>query len=295
MTKKRTLAIMAAGLGTRFGSLKQLYNINNEGNSIMDYSIFDAVKVGFNEIIIIVNEATLTLFRNRYPKNLIPSVSIHLVVQNDNTNKYHKREKPFGTGHALLKLKSKIENNFVLINADDFYGREAFQTMFNSLFNKETNNHYFIGYQLKKTLSKNGFVSRGECILDAKNNLKTIIERTKIIEEKGEIYYLNEKNLKIAIHPNTVVSMNFWGFNPEIFEFAESCFNVFLKNEDNILNNEFYITTIVNSYINSVSSCFKMLPTQSTWHGITYKKDVEDITNSIDNLTSKSIYPTKLW
>lgn len=297
MTKKRTLAIMAAGLGSRFGSLKQLYAINNNNNSIMDYSIFDAISIGFNSIVIIVSSQTLSVFQERYLGKLPQNISLEFVVQHspELILKYPKRQKPYGTGHALLKLKNHIEGNFALINADDFYGRATFKLMYTNLFNATAQKNYCIGYKLKKTLSKNGYVSRGEFFLDSENNLRDVIERTHIYQKDKTLYYKVESNTEIKISEDTIVSMNFWGFTPKIFDIAENEFIAFLENHGNDNTKEFYITTIVNTCINNTSQYFNVLLTDSQWFGITYNEDALEVKNAIRTLTKNTIYPEQLW
>lgn len=288
---------MAAGLGSRFGSLKQLFDVNGKGHSIMDYSIFDAITVGFNTIIIIVNSQTQDIFKKRYSNKLPNAITLEFVVQHSQelVLKYPKREKPFGTGHALLMLKNNIKGNFALINADDFYGRSAFKQMHDTLYLNNNNQHYFIGFKLKNTLSKNGYVSRGECFLDAESNLKTIIERTHICKKDKTLVYKNKDNSEIEISEETIVSMNFWGFTPKIFEFAETEFNLFLEKHGNSNAKEFYIATVVDSSIKIALQTFTMLPTDLIWYGITYKEDAKEVKNVLKKLTKAAIYPKQLW
>ncbi|WP_299886677.1 sugar phosphate nucleotidyltransferase [uncultured Lacinutrix sp.] len=294
MDEAKVIAIMAAGLGTRFGSLKQLHTINSSNYSIMDFSIYDAMSVGFNTIVFIVRQETLSVFKKRYKNQLPKKITVKFVIQDDK-GLYPLRNKPFGTGSALLSLKEIVKGNFALINADDFYGQKAFKLMYNNLYTNINNSNYFIGYQLENTLSKNGTVSRGECYIDSDSWLKKIIERTQIAKEHGVIFYNKEENKKTRINKNTIVSMNFWGFTTEVFKVAESEFEKFLKKEENIINNEFYITSIVDYSINKKLMQYKMLPTNSKWYGITYFADAEDISKEIKRLINLNVYPEILW
>jgi len=290
---------MAAGLSTRFGSLKQLHAISINGYAIIDYSIYDAISVGFNRIIFIVRDEILDQFKKRY-ENILPSnISVEFVLQKTDTipepYKTH-RTKPWGTGHALLMLKDTIKEPFVLINADDFYGRESFSLIHDELYETKSKQNYFVGYQLDKTLSESGHVSRGECFLDEDKCLSKIIERTKIVkQDDGRIVYIDANGKMIEVSPDTPVSMNFWGFTSGIFDIAEQLFKEFLKHNINTEKSEFYLTSIVDYAIKNDLLGFKMLLTSSQWYGITYKKDHEMISSKITEFTKKGIYPEILW
>jgi NDP-sugar pyrophosphorylase family protein len=297
MAKKRTLGIMAAGLGTRFGSLKQLYALNANNYAILDYSIFDAISVGFNTIIIIVSNHTLETFKARYYNKLPANINLECVVQQSTELdlKYPERQKPFGTGHALVMLKNSIKDNFALINADDFYGRNAFKQMHDALYTFNSSQHYLIGYKLKNTLSKNGSVSRGACNLDSNHNLIAIQERTHIYKKDELLVYKNKYGSETTIKENTIVSMNFWGFTPEIFDVAEAEFLSFLNDLGNNITKEFYIATIVDACVNKDLQRFNMLETASVWHGITYQEDAKSVAKAINDLIINNIYPEQLW
>ncbi len=292
--QKKTLAIMAAGFGSRFGGLKQLYSFTENKYSILDFSIYDAIDAGFNNIVFIVRDDILNVFKQKYTSTLPSSISVTYVIQGvDKVPKAYKlinREKPWGTGHALLMLKDIVCNKFALINADDFYGKEAFKQMHDNLFNSDSN--YLIGYQLDKTLSDNGTVSRGECYFSSDRSLKHIIERKQITKRENKTSYI-EKDFVKPIEADTIVSMNFWGFSPEILNIAEKEFVQFLDtyNDD---DSEFYITKVVESAINT-NQIFTVLKTNSNWFGVTYKEDVISVSNQIDNLIDKGVYPKVLW
>lgn len=299
MNGNKTLAIMAAGLGTRFGSLKQLHPIHSKGYAIIDYSIFDAISVGFNRIVFIVRDKILDQFKERYEKKLPENVTVEFVIQDTkNIPKSYKtkRTKPWGTGHALLMLKDVVKDPFVLINADDFYGKESFQLIHDALYDNNSYQNYLVGFLLNKTLSKSGYVSRGECFLDDKKCLSQIIERTKIAtQDDGTIVYLDSNDNKIEINPKAPVSMNIWGFSSDIFEFVNKLFKAFLKENSNDDKAEFYLANIVDYTIKNDLMEFKILSTTSQWYGITYKEDHDVISSKILEFTKKGMYPEILW
>ena len=285
---------MAAGFGSRFGGNKQLYSFTKNNYSILDLSIYDALRAGFNDIVFIVREDIIDQFKTKYSPLASKSITLSYIIQ-DTTNipKLYgklKRLKPWGTGHALLTLKGIVTNKFALINTDDFYGKEAFIKIHDSLF-KSTSN-FLIGYKLNNTLSKNGSVSRGECFLDSKNNLQQIIERTGIAIRKKELSYI-ENVVENSINKNAIVSMNFWGFNPEIIDIAAIEFNKFLENYKSD-NAEYYITMVVEAAIKKEHQ-FKVITTNSKWFGITYKEDIKLASEEIKGLINAKIYPSILW
>lgn len=291
----KTIAIMAAGLGTRFKSLKQLHPITPDGNSILDFSIFDALEAGFNRIIFIVSESTLENFKKRYEFAFSKDVIIEFVIQDTAKYRTQQRQKPWGTGHALLLLKEHITSCFALINADDFYGKSTFKILYDALFNSPLEMNYFVAYLLKHTLSNHGTVSRGECFLKKNKQLSTIIERINIKKQNNSIVYLDSENTTKEISPNTLVSMNFWGFQPSIFSLVETLFSDFLKDNITSETSEFYITHVVNHSIKNNLMDFKMLITDSKWYGITYIEDQKPVSKYIQNLINIEKYPKILW
>jgi choline kinase len=301
--EKKTLAIMAAGFGTRFGGLKQLHAITDNGYSIIDFSIYDAIQAGFNNIVFIVRESILEEFKMRYEKTFPDNISVEFVIQNtqdvpaDYLTNAKNRTKPWGTGHVLLILKDYISENFALINADDLYGRQAFELLYDALFNSACDDNYFVGYRLDKTLSENGTVSRGECFVDRSNYLEHVTERHKIeqLENSKVVRQDDESDNLIEIDPETTVSMNFWGFTPDIFKYAESQFEQFLNEHVNSEKAEFYIPTVVEHVIKTNVLKFKMLSTDAKWYGITYRSDHTEVTNYIAGLIDNGEYPEKLW
>ncbi len=299
MTEKKTLAIMAAGLGSRFGSLKQAQAISPHGFSIMDHSVYDAARAGFNRIVIIVRESILDHFDSRYNNKLPKHVSVEYVTQETHIiPKPYKttRVKPWGTAHALLILKPFIKESFAIINADDLYGLEAFVLMHDALYKNKSDENYFIGYHLGKTMSEHGSVSRGECVLDDKGYLINIKERKAITKQQnGLIIYQDSNNNQVKIDPETIVSMNFWGFSPDVFRVAELLFKKFLSDNGNSETSEFLIPNLVDHMIKNGFKEFKMLDTSSQWYGITYKKDLPLVKRKMRALTKRGVYPESLW
>ena len=299
MSQIKPLVIMAAGLGSRFGSLKQVQAINSQGYSIMDYSIHDAIDAGFNRIIIIIREKIINHFESRYNNKFPKHVTFEFVTQDtQNIPKPYKtnRGKPWGTGHALLILKPFIKNKFALINADDLYGKEAFKLMHDALYLKKSVRNYFIGYHLGNTVSENGAVSRGECLLNKNNILINIKERVAISKlTNGLIVYRDANKNQVKLDPDTFVSMNFWGFSPDIINVAERLFKKFLRkySEDN--HEEFLLPHLVDHMIKNDIKDFEMLDTKSHWMGITYKNDLKIVSSKLTKLTEEGVYPESLW
>ncbi|WP_417195017.1 sugar phosphate nucleotidyltransferase [Bizionia sp.] len=291
---KKTLAIMAAGMGSRFGSLKQIQPVY--GNfSIMDFSIYDAIQVGYNHIVFIVRDEIVELFKDRYANKLPKHVSLDFVIQKNDLSDSRTRKKPWGTGHALLALKKTVTTDFTLINADDFYGRNAFQLMHDALF-KDTNlNHYLVAYALKNTLSDNGTVSRGICHVDKNQNLISIEELTAIMKnDAGEI--ISQTNLMSeTLNPNSLVSMNFWGFKQSVFNVANDLFLKFLHTITDFEKDEFYITYIIKHLIENSPNSIKVLATDSSWFGMTYSADETSARENIQTHIDSNFYPKKLW
>ncbi|TYA59054.1 sugar phosphate nucleotidyltransferase [Formosa maritima] len=278
--KQKTIAFMAAGMGSRFGGLKQVHEVVNN-YALLDFSIYDALQAGFNHLVFIIREEILHVFEIRYKNSLPKYVQVDFVIQD--TIGLPERKKPWGTGHALLSLKNTIHSNFALINADDFYGREAYKLMYNALYENDKHENYFIGYQLKNTLSDFGTVSRGVCVLNKDQELLKITEHTNI----------DKANLQVSLE--TIVSMNFWGFTTDIFNIAEFLFKTFLEKHKDSEAAEFYIPTLVDFMLEKNKGTFNMLKTSTKWFGITYKEDEPMVKKHLQEFISKGEYPVKLW
>jgi choline kinase len=299
--KKPTLVILAAGMGSRYGGLKQIDTFTPEGDTIIDFSIYDALRAGFGKFVFIIRKSFETEFKAIFDKKLEGKAEVAYVYQELDSvpEKYinPERTKPWGTGHALLMAKDSITENFAIINADDFYGKDAFEVMAKSLIEKDKTSYDFntMAYLLKNTVSDYGFVSRGECQVDNNGFLTDVTERTHIEKTKEGIMRKNDDGKLIPIDENTVVSMNFWGFTPKCFEFGTSLFEAFLEANKTNLKAEFYIPSIVNEMLKSKTASIEVLKSNAKWFGVTYKDDKEIVQKAIEELKSKQVYPTNLW
>lgn len=297
---KPTLLILAAGMASRYGSMKQIDGFGPNGETIIDYSIYDAIKAGFGKVVFIIKEEFAANFRSIFDPKLKGKIEVDYVFQNLDLKQFGieeeiYREKPWGTAHAVLAGRKVVKEPFCVINADDFYGFEAYQKMVHFL-NHEANdsNYSIIGYQIGKTLSDFGAVSRGVCKVDASGNLEEIIERTKIYQENGTIVY-EEDEKQYPLPFETPVSMNFWGFTPAVFKITEELFKTFaLANKDNP-KAEFFIPLIGESLVKNNWATFKVVPTANQWFGVTYKEDKPFVQDSIDQLIKDGMYPENLW
>ena len=299
--EKPTLVILAAGIGSRYGGLKQLDTFTSSGDTIMDFSIYDAIQAGFGNIVFIIRKNIEKEFKKTFNAKLKGKVAVDYVFQEIEyvPEKYQNRnrKKPWGTGHALLMAKDIVKENFAIINADDFYGKEAFQIMAKALLNIDKTSYDFsmMSYLLKNTISENGFVSRGECQVNKEGYLTDITERTHIEKKDGQLLRKNENESFIPIDKNTVVSMNFWGFTPKCFEFIDTLFDEFLEKNYNNLKAEFFIPLIVHEIIQSNTAYVKVLQSNAKWFGVTYKEDKVMVQQAINQLIKQKKYPSKLW
>ena len=300
-SNKPTLIILAAGMGSRYGGLKQIDSFTPEGDTIIDFSIYDALQAGFGKFVFIIRKSFETEFKEILDKKLGGKAEAIYVFQEleDVPEKYQNDEriKPWGTGHALLMAKDAIQENFAVINADDFYGKEAFEMMAKSLSEMDEESYDFnmMAYLLKNTVSDYGFVSRGECEVNEEGYLTDITERTHIEKIEGKLVRKDDNGKFIPIDENTVVSMNFWGFTPRYFEFGEQLFLDFLENNKENLKAEFFIPYIVNEILSSGVASVEVLKSNAKWFGVTYKKDKEIVQKAIERLKNDNVYPTNLW
>lgn len=299
---KPTLLILAAGLGSRYGGIKQMDKIGPSGESIIDYSIYDAIRAGFKKVVFVLNRRIISDFKEVYEPKLKGRIESVYVLQE--TEKLpagfvcpKDRIKPWGTAHAILAAKDVINKAFAVINADDFYGANAYKTVveyFNNISSKSTD-YCMVGYQLGNTITEHGSVSRGVCKINAENFLSHIDERTKIQKINKEIgFYQNETEWEI-LDEKTPVSMNFWGFTPGFFDFLEKGFVKFLSKNINIDKSEYFIPTEVSNLININCARVKVLESDAKWFGVTYKEDKEFVIESIKLLIDQHIYPNNLW
>ncbi len=286
-------------MGSRYGGIKQIDGFGPNDETIMDYSLYDALQNGFTKVVFVVREEILETVKEMFLPKLHGKAEVHFVVQSldkfvparfGKTN----RTKPWGTTHAMLCGKEVINEPFAVINADDFYGREAFQSLGKFLSSAEKGNHCMVGYQLKNVLSENGSVSRGYAEADQNNLLTGITELTKIVKEGGKIIS-KENTGNRELNPDAPVSMNCWGFLPEAFDMTEKMFVEFLDKDFNNPTSEFYIALMIMPMINSGLGKVHVIPGGETWFGVTYKEDKDAVANSIKQLVKAGEYPAHLW
>lgn len=300
--KKHTLVILAAGMGSRYGGLKQLDKMSDEGDTIIDFSLYDAIEAGFKKVVFIIRESFKEEFVAIYNKKLAGKIEVAYVCQElDKIPEGYPvspdRVKPWGTGHATLQVKGEVTGNFVVINGDDFYSAGAFQTIVKELdhLNENSYDMCMVAYRLNNTISENGFVSRGECFVNENQELTDVIERTHIEKIDGEIQRKEADGTFVPMSANSKVSMNFWGFTPKYLEVLEEMFQDFLKERSLELKSEFFIPTVVNEIIQSKRGTVKVLTSDANRMGVTYAEDRPLVVNEIKRLKEEGIYPVNLW
>jgi UTP-glucose-1-phosphate uridylyltransferase len=298
---KPTLVIMAAGMASRYGSMKQIQGFGPGGETIMDYSIYDAIRAGFDKVVFIIRKDFAEQFKNIFEPKLKGKIKTEYVYQEmgaflGNFSAPAERKKPWGTSHAILCAKDVVDEPFAVINADDFYGSDGFLNACDFLTNQcDEKTYALVGYDLAKTLSENGSVSRGVCETDLNNNLQDINERIKIYRENSQIVYEDANGIKHEVPEDAKASMNFWCFHPSLFAFLEAEFKKFLSQSINDLKGEFLIPYTADQFINSKLGAIKVLPTDAQWFGVTYKEDAPVVTDNIKSLVAEGMYPSKLW
>lgn len=298
---KPTLVILAAGIGSRYGGLKQLDTFSEQGDTILDFSIYDAIQAGFGKVVFIIRKSIEQDFKAFFNPKLEGKIEVEYVFQEIESIperfKDNERQKPWGTGHALLMAKDAVSENFAVINADDFYGREAFEGIADALKKTDKNSTDFnmMGYVLKNTISDYGFVSRGECSVDENHFLTGIVERTHIEKVNGELMFKDNNGDLKPISEDTTVAMNFFGFTPRYFDISESLFEEFLEENYKEVKAEFFIPLVVNHCIVNKTATMEVLKSNARWFGVTYKQDKEYVTSEIQKLKDKGVYPINLW
>lgn len=299
-TQKPTLLILAAGMASRYGSMKQIDGFGPNNETIIDYSIYDAIKAGFGKVVFIIKEEFLDSFKSIFEPKLKDKIAVDYVFQNFDLKQFGiaeeiYREKPWGTAHAMLAGRKVINEPFCIINADDFYGYDAFKKMSDFLTTEITDSQYaIIGYKIGRTLSDYGSVSRGVCNVDDAGNITAINERTEIYKKDDTIVY-KENDEEYPLVFENPVSMNFWGFTPAVFKHTEEQFVKFaLANQDKP-KAEFFIPLIADYLIQNHIAKFKSIPTDNKWFGVTYKEDKAIVQESINQLVKDGVYPEKLW
>lgn len=302
---KPTLLLLAAGMGSRYGGLKQLDGVGPNGETIMDYSIYDAIQSGFGKIVFVIRKDFEQEFRDKVLSKYEGHIPTELVFQSidalpEGFTCPEGREKPWGTNHAVLMAKDVINEPFLAINCDDFYGRDAFNVMgrfLSGLADGNENSYAMVGFRVGNTLSENGTVSRGVCTTNAEGHLTTVVERTKIARVDGNVSYKDENDEWVVIDDNTPVSMNMWGFTPDYFRYSENYFREFLSDEKNMTNlkSEYFIPLMVNKLITDGTASVSVLDTTSKWFGVTYPEDRPETVARIKKLVEEGVYPNKLF
>lgn len=305
MSSKTTLVIMAAGMGSRYGGLKQIDPVGPNGEIIMEYSIYDAVKAGFSKVVFIIKKEIEDTFREVIGKKIEGFVDVEYVYQRiDNVPQGFSipegRSKPWGTGHAVLSAKGAVNTPFAVINADDFYGAATYKLLNNFLSsNEDTKDKYkycMVGFVIENTLTENGHVARGVCNVDKAGHLIDIHERTKIVKFGDETKYTEDEHNWTMIPKGSIVSMNTWGFNQSIFNELEDGFPTFLeKSKNNILKAEYFLPTVVDDLIKAGKADVKVLSTTDKWYGVTYQEDKPVVKKSIGDMVLAQKYPQRLW
>ncbi len=302
---KPTLLLLAAGMGSRYGGLKQLDGLGPNGETIMDYSIYDAIKAGFGKIVFVIRKDFEKDFREKILSKYEGHIPVELCFQSldslpEGFTCPADRVKPWGTNHAVMMAQNAIKEPFCVINCDDFYNRDAFMVIgkfLSELPEGSKNDYAMVGFRVGNTLSENGTVARGICSKDEKENLTTVVERTEIMRVNGPVSYKDEDGKWVAVEDNTPVSMNMWGFTPDYFEHSVAYFKEFLSDPQNMSNlkAEFFIPLMVNKLINEKTATVKVLDTTSKWFGVTYAADRQSVVDKIQSLIDSGVYPNKLF
>lgn len=304
--KKPVLVIMAAGMGSRYGGLKQIDPVDKEGHIIMDFSIYDAKRAGFDKVVFIIKKENEADFKEAVGRRIEKVMEVAYVFQElANIPKGFEipegRVKPWGTAHAVLSAIDEIDGPFAVINADDYYGRHAFQSIYDYLTTYEDDEKYrytMVGYRLKNTVTDNGHVARGVCGLNADNELVNVTERTRIEKRNGGIKYSEDDGQTwTAIDGDTLVSMNMWGFTRSILDEIKAGFPAFLEKglKENPLKCEYFLPAVVSELLEEGRAAVKVLESEDIWYGVTYKEDKPVVVAAVQSLKDAGLYPQKLW
>ena len=290
MNKDITLVVMAAGMGSRFGGLKQIEPIGPKGEAILDFSVYDAVKAGFTKVVFVIKHAIEKDFKEFVGNRIEKKVKVEYVFQEidklpEGCNCPEGREKPWGTAHAILCCKDVVKEPFAVVNADDFYGRSAFVKMAEFL-KSDSDDYAMVGFRLVNTLTENGYVSRGVCDIE-KGELKSVTERTKIMDCK---YTEDDGATWTALPEDTVVSMNLWGFRPDVFGYIETGFKKFLDEKIDVPKSEYYLPAVVSERIENGEKSVKVLIAEDKWYGVTYKEDKQVVVDAIGKMVTDGLY-----
>jgi len=296
---KPILLIMAAGMGSRFGGMKQVAPVGPHGEIILDYACYDAVRAGFEKIVFVIKKENEALFREVAGDRISKKADVYYAYQELALPRGYSlpegREKPLGTGHAVLSAEKYLDAPFTVTNADDYYGHEAYRVMYDYLTANPTG-AAMVGYDLKNTVTENGSVSRGVCVTDEKGYLKTVTEKTKIYRTETGIV-AEENGATEPLSPDTVVSMNFWGFSDRVLPSFNQSFIEYIEKKlpTNPLKAEFYLPTAAQDVINRGVAPVKMLNSHESWYGVTYKEDRDTVVKALAGLHAGGLYPEKLF
>lgn len=300
---KPTLFVLAAGMGSRYGGLKQLDGVGPHGETIMDYSIYDALKAGFGKVVFVIRKDFEQDFREKILSKYEGSIPVEVVFQSidslpEGYTAPDGRTKPWGTNHAVLMGADVIREPFAVINADDYYGTDAFRVIAEELSRERDRkgDYCMVGFRVGNTMTENGSVSRGVCTADADGYLANVVERTAIaFDDQHRITFTDENGRICHLDPNTPVSMNFWGFTPDYFDFSKREFIKFLDARIDEPKSEYYIPTAVNDLIHSGEATVRLLDTTSKWFGVTYAEDRASVVAQLAALHDAGVYPDKLF
>lgn len=304
--QKPVLVVMAAGMGSRYGGLKQMDPMDGENHVIVDFSVYDAMLAGFEKVVFIIKKENEAIFRERIGDRMSRRMQVEYVYQElealpEGYAVPEGREKPFGTGHAVLSCKDVIDGPFAVINADDFYGRKAFEMIYNYLSRPQESAVYryvMVGYRIENTLTENGHVARGVCQVDAEGNLVDIHERTRIEKRGMETAYTEDEGKSWTVIPKgSTVSMNMWGFEKNMLDELEKRFPAFLEEnlQKNPLKCEFFLPSVVQQLMEEGKALVQVLKSEDRWYGVTYKEDKAQVMQAIAEFKAQGIYPEKLW
>ncbi|MBQ4240023.1 MAG: nucleotidyltransferase [Oscillospiraceae bacterium] len=301
--KDVTLLIMAAGMGSRYGGMKQIDHVDEDGHKIIDFSIYDAKKAGFTKVVFVIKKENLGIFRREIGDAVSKYIDVEYAFQElsdipDSFNVPEGREKPWGTAHAVLSARNEIHEPFAVINADDFYGRDAFIKAYEFLAQTDDGHYAMIAYELKNTLTENGTVSRGICDVSDTGLLTSVTERTKIRRAGDEAEYTEDDgNTWSHLPGNAATSMNFWCFAEDFMGRIGAHFERFLKEEvaKNPLKSECYLPTVVSALLSEGKCDVQVIKTSDKWHGVTYKEDKPALTEAIREMKRDGLYPQSLW
>jgi UTP-glucose-1-phosphate uridylyltransferase len=299
---KPTLVILAAGMGSRYGSLKQVDPVGPNGETILEYSVYDAIRAGFGKVVFVIRRDIEKEFKEIFIDKLKKHIEIDYVFQEldmipDGISVPTDRVKPWGTGHAVLVAAKAVKEPFAVINADDYYGSDAYKKIADYLLTLSPNSTAFsmVGFDMDKTLSEHGLVSRGVCELDSNGDLISVTERTKIGRDAKGVAYRDANDAPVYISEKSIVSMNFWGFSPAFFANLETHFRMFIRENAGNLKAELYLPFVVDELVKQKQATVKVLRSSDQWFGVTYKEDKPLVVAKISELVASGVYPTKLW